>query len=196
MLLSTIDTLLGFYAAFVVIALGASLCGFFPLNVALIHWFERKRARALSSMQLGIALGGLVRAARRLVAADLRLARHRLRLRRAGHRRSACRSPRVIRSRPEDYGLTVDGLPHEPPPWTSRRPSAEPRGPATRDFTAREALRTPAFWLISLGHGFALFVVHAVNVHAITHMKEGLGYSHRAAASLVITLMTVCQWSA
>ncbi len=61
-----------------------------------------------------------------------------------------------------------------------------------RDFTAREALRTSAFWLISLGHAFALLVVHAVNVHAITHMKEGLGYSVERAA-FVITLMVVGQ---
>jgi MFS family permease len=59
MLLSQIETLLGFYGAFIVVALGASLGGFFPLNVALIHWFERKRARALSSVQLGFALGGI-----------------------------------------------------------------------------------------------------------------------------------------
>jgi hypothetical protein len=61
-----------------------------------------------------------------------------------------------------------------------------------RDFTAREAIRTPAFWLLSFGHGSALFVVSAVNVHAITHMKEGLGYSIEAAA-LFIMLQTVCQ---
>ena len=58
-LLSGIDSLLAFYGAFIITALGASLCGFFPLNVALIHWFERNRARALSSMQTGVALGGL-----------------------------------------------------------------------------------------------------------------------------------------
>jgi MFS family permease len=37
-----------------------------------------------------------------------------------------------------------------------------------------------------------LLVVSAVNVHAISHMKEGLGYS-LAQASLVIMLMTVSQ---
>jgi MFS family permease len=60
------------------------------------------------------------------------------------------------------------------------------------EFTAKQALRTQAFWFISLGHGFALLVVYAVNVHAITHMKEGLGYSI-GQASLVITLMTASQ---
>ena len=59
MLLSRIDSLLGFYGAFVVMAIGSSLCGFFPINVALIHWFDRYRARALSSLSLGLAVGGM-----------------------------------------------------------------------------------------------------------------------------------------
>jgi sugar phosphate permease len=188
MLLGGVDSLFAFYAAFVLIALGGSLFGFFPLNVAIIHWFERKRTRALSAMSIGLALGGLVVP---LVAWSLVA---------FGWRETAFGSgvlvillglplAFVIRNRPEDMGLTVDGLPPELPPETGG-PQVET--PTTRDFTAREALRTPAFWLLSLGHGFALFAVHAVTVHAITHLKEGLGYSV-AAASLVITLVTLCQ---
>jgi MFS family permease len=94
---------------------------------------------------------------------------------------------RVVRSRPEDHGETVDGLPPAP------KEAAAREAPAQRAFTAREALRTGAFWLISLGHGFSLLVVFAFNVHAITHMKESLGYS-LAQASLVITLVTVGQF--
>src|SRR5260221_105322 len=45
---------------------------------------------------------------------------------------------------------------------------------------------------VALVHCFALFVVMGVNTHAITHMKEGLGYSIEVA-SLVITLQTVAQ---
>src|SRR6476620_840290 len=59
MLLSQTDTLPTFYAAFLVIALGASFCGMFPINTALIHWFERWRARALSSRSIGLAFGGV-----------------------------------------------------------------------------------------------------------------------------------------
>src|SRR6266480_762880 len=148
MLFSQVETLLEFYGAFIVMAIGSSFCGFFPVNVALIHWFERWRARALSSLPLAW----------------------------------------IIRRRPEDHGETIDGLPSK----TEMGKVAEEKAEQTRDFTAREALRTPAFWLISLGHGFALLVVHAVNVHAITHMKEGLGYSV-AQAAFVMTLMTVGQ---
>jgi sugar phosphate permease len=94
----------------------------------------------------------------------------------------------MIRNKPHEHGEVVDGIPEEPPAKDQPLEKAD----ATRDFTAREALRTQAFWLISLGHGFALFVVHAVSVHAITHLKEGLGYSV-ATASLVISLVTACQ---
>jgi sugar phosphate permease len=186
MLLSQIGTLLGFYGAFVVVALGASFCGFFPLNVALIHWFEKKRARALSMQGLGLALGGIFVP---VVAWSMTT---------FGWRATAFASGLIVivvgwplamiyRRRPEDYGETVDGLPAAGTPAGGAAPE-----PDTRDFTAREAIRTPAFWLLSLGHGFALFVVSAVNVHAITHMKEGLGYSVEQA-SLVITLMTLAQ---
>jgi MFS family permease len=63
------------------------------------------------------------------------------------------------------------------------------------DFTAREAVRTRAFWLISLGHGAALLVVSAVMVHLIVHVTERLGYTLRQGAS-VLALMTVVQLTA
>jgi len=94
----------------------------------------------------------------------------------------------VIRNSPHEHGEVPDGVADAPP---TAGATADPSA-TTRDFTAREALRTSAFWLISLGHGFALFVVHAVAVHAITHLKEGLGYSV-AQASLVISLVTISQ---
>jgi sugar phosphate permease len=187
MILSYTDTLPSFYGAFLVIALGASFCGFFPINVALINWFERWRARALSSMSIGLALGGT---AVPLIAWSLQT---------FGWRATSFTSGVVaiivgfplalmIRRRPEDHGLTVDGLPPKTPETTQELRALD----QNRDFTAREALRTPAFWLLSLGHGFALFVVHAVSVHAITHMNQDLGYSVSQAA-LVYTLLTASQ---
>lgn len=188
MLLSLADSLLVFYCAFLVMALGTSLSGFFPLNTALIQWFEKKRARALSAMTLGVALGGMAVPA---VAWSLTV---------FGWRPTAFGSgviaimlgwplARMIRGRPENHGETVDGEPAYPSPTGAARPGA---AQPAQDFTAREALRTPAFWLIALGHSFALIVVMGVGVHAISHMKEGLGYSI-AAASLVITLLTLSQ---
>jgi len=186
MLLSQIDSLAGFYGAFIVIAVGSSMCGFFPINVALIHWFEKQRARALSSLSLGLALGGIFVP---VVAWSMQS---------FGWRATAFSSgviimlvgwplTHVFRHRtPRAVGETLDGL-----PATAHAPEA-PAAVTQREFSAREALRTRSFWLLSLGHGFALLVVMAVNVHAITQIKESLGYS-LAQASLVMTLVTLSQ---
>ena len=187
MLLSRIDSLVQFYAAFVVLALGASMCSNFVASVAIIQWFEKKRARALSMCQFGQALGGIFVV---LVAWSIQS---------FGWRPTAFGSgvliiltgwplASMIRSRPEDHGETVDGLPPAP------KIEGAPAVPVQRMFTSREAVRTSAFWLISLGHAFALLVVSAVNVHAITHVKEGLGYS-LAQASLAFSLVTVGQFA-
>ncbi len=185
MLLSQIETLAGLYGAFLVIALGTSLCGFFPINVAIIYWFEKFRARALSVLSLGLAFGGVFVP---LVAGAMQTYGWRATAFGSGLLAIVVGWPlaRTFRRRPEDVGETVDGLPK------AAVETSLPKDPGQREFTAREALRTGAFWLLSLGHGFALIVVYAVSVHAIMHMKEGLGYS-LAQASLFITLMTVAQ---
>jgi MFS family permease len=116
----------------------------------------------------------------------------------------------MVRSRPEDVGQRIDGLPPDtdtagagliptPIPVDGAAPAPH-AAPAQVEYTAREALRTASFWLLSLGHACSLFVVSAINVHAIVHIKEGLGYS-LALASLYITIATagqfvgvVCGW--
>src|ERR1051325_4740955 len=114
MLLSQTDSLLAFYGAFVVIALGAGCCGLFPINVALMHWFERWRARALSSMSIGLALGGI---SVPLVAWSLQNYGWRATAFASGVIAIAAGLPlgMVMRRRPEDYGTTMDGLPPRGP---------------------------------------------------------------------------------
>ena len=184
LMLSQIDTIGGFYASAVMMAVGVSLGGYFPLTVALIQWFERYRARALSIMSMGLALGGVM-----VPVVAWCMATY-------GWRATAFGSgiiimtlglplARMIRWRPQDHGLNVDGLP--PIPDTVNG-DATVGFPIRAEFSARQALRTRAFWLLALGHGFALLVVTAVNVHAITHMKEGLGYSVTQAAFFIMVM--------
>ncbi len=186
--LSQIDSIGGFYAAVVLVSVGASLSGYFPFSVALVHWFERRRARALSIISLGLAAGGI---AVPLVGWAIQT---------WGWRTTALASAvitlviglplaRVVRRNPAEIGETMDGLPPAPAPEPTIGGTVRF---ASRSFTAGEALRTRAFWLLGVGHALALLVVTSVNVHAISHMKEGLGYS-LAQASVVITLMTLAQ---
>src|SRR5437868_8313873 len=140
MLVSQTDTLFEFYAAFLVIALGASFCGMFPINTALIHWFERWRARALSSMSIGLALGGI---SVPIVAWSLQTYGWRATAFSSGVIAIVAGLPLalVIRRRPEDHGYTIDGAPPSVHTATGEAPPPDPH----RDFTAGEAVRTPAF---------------------------------------------------
>ena len=186
-LMSQVNSVATFYTSAVSMALGASLGGYFPLSVAIVHWFEKHRGRALSIMSSGLALGGLVVPA---MAWSMQQWGWRATAAASGAVALVVGLPlaRMIRRRPEDHGEFVDGIrpQDETPEAAVLQASGHP------EFTLREALRTQAFWLLAIGHGLALLVVTAVNVHAITHMKEGLGYSF-ATAGWVIMLMTFGQ---
>jgi sugar phosphate permease len=186
--LSFADSIGHFYGAVLLIAVATSFCGYFPLSIAVVHWFRRRRARALSLTSLGLAIGGLAVPAVGWVMQTY------------GWRSMALLSAvlwltlgsllaSVIRGKPADVGETVDGEPAAAPAPADAPAAGEL---PDRAFTAAQALRTRAFWLLGLGHAFALLVVTAVNVHAISHIKEGLGYT-LAQASFVITLMTLAQ---
>ena len=188
--LSQIDTLAGLYGAVVVIAIGSSMCGYFPLNCAIIQWFEKKRARAISMVGLGLALGGIFVP---LVAWGMEQFGWRTTALACGVLAILVGYPlsMIFRRRPEDHGDVVDG--HDP----AASANAQAHELTANDdpgyeFSAREALRTSSFWLVSAGHGLALLVVSAVNTHAINHMRISLSYTV-AQASFFITLMTLAQ---
>ena len=195
MALSQIDSITGFYVAIILVAIGSNLGGYFPINVTVIQWFSRLRARALSTIALGLALGGFT-----LPILTWCMQTY-------GWRQTAFGSGiiaiiiglplcGVMRRRPEEHGLRVDG---DPPPVVAA-PMVDATGtltaavsePLEREFTAREALHTKAFWLIACGHGAALLIVSSVNVHAVTHISHGLGY-RLSQAAFVIMLMTASQ---
>ncbi|GAA5236458.1 MFS transporter [Verticiella sediminum] len=189
MLLSTIQSLGTFYGAIIVIAIGSSLSGFFPVTVGVINWFERKRARALSTVGFGLALGGTCVP---LVAWSIQTWGWRPTAFASGVLIIAAGLPlaSLFKRRPEDVGQTLDGLP--PPVPDAGKPTADGEAAARQGLTARQALRTSAFWLLAGGHGSALLIVTAVNVHAISHIHHGLGYT-LAQAALAITFMTIAQ---
>jgi sugar phosphate permease len=183
---STIDSLFELYVAVFVMALGSSLGGFLPITTSVVNWFRRRRSTALAVSGAGFAVGGL------LVPVTV------LSIETLGWRETAFGSGvivltlgnllvSIIRSRPEDYGLTVDGLPEVP---------AATRAAPESKFTAAQAMRTRAFWCIALGQSFSLLVTAAVLVHVLAHLNEDVGMS-LGTASLIVTVMTgtqlVCQ---
>jgi len=184
MLLSIIDSLLTFYLAFVVIAIGSSLGGFLTLFVTIANWFEKRRAMALGLAATGVSIGGMMVP---VVAYSLNT---------YGWRSTAFVSGWIIlgvglplvplmRSTPERYGLLRDGAPM----LVAVEGEDASSDSDEVNFTAKEAMRTSAFWLISFGHGAALLVVGALMVHLIPHLVDTMDMSLEGAA-VVVTVMT------
>ena len=180
---SQVQSLWSFYASFALIALGSSLGGFATVMVAIVNWFRQHRSKAVAFSQIGYALGGM--------AVPLVV----LALEAFGWRATALYSgilvmllglpmAQAVRHRPQTYGEVPDGA------SLGTTPDAQAEQPL--DLTAKQAMATSAFWLISFGHAAALLTVSAVMVHLVPHLTEGLGFSLSQAA-LVITLITGCQ---
>ncbi|MGE3856164.1 MAG: MFS transporter [Dehalococcoidia bacterium] len=182
-----------FYVFYGIMALGAGLAGFMPITVIVVNWFDRQRARALGLAQIGFALSGLI-APLVLIAIPL-----------FGWRNMAMLSAFIIlavgfpisglmKARPADMGLRMDGLSEAEEALLREEDSRRNRvsTSTTVDFSAREALRTRAFWMISLGHGSALLIVGSVMAHLYLHLTLSLGYSD-AWASAFVGIMTGSQ---
>lgn len=173
---SQIQTLFHFFAALGVAAVGASLSGFLSITAATVRWFERNRAKALSFSGMGFAIGGIV------TPGVVWL------LRTFGWRWTAAMSGVVIvlvsyplsgffGDGPEDHDEFVDGI---DPETVQAAPRAE--GVSDIHFTAREAVRTRAFWMISLGHATALLVVGSVIAHLSLYLTSEQGFGLQEAS--------------
>jgi sugar phosphate permease len=189
-MLSQINTLTEFYIAFIVIALGMGVGSMMGVAVAVVNWFNRKRAFATALMAIGFAFGGFLQPGVAWALENL------------GWRETSVISGLIVlgvglplamlmRHRPEQYGYGVDGDP--PRQGLGAGGTAEEFDPDEINFTWQEAMRTRAFWLISIGHALSLLVIGAVMVHFVSYVNDSLGFSLGEAANLllVITVFTV-----
>ena len=175
---SRIDTPTDFVLSFFLVAIGAGLAGLLTVVTDTVHWFERKRSRALSATLVGVALGGL--------AAPLVV----LSIRHVGWRETALASGVVLCAAtllltpvfgqtPAERGEPLDGA-----------DARDRQGNATAvdvswHHTTQEALRTRAFWLLAFGHMSALLVVGVVAAHLTLYLTEYQGYSLQSASFVV-----------
>ncbi|GBD10781.1 Oxalate:formate antiporter [bacterium HR23] len=86
----------------------------------------------------------------------------------------------LLVGRPEEVGLTPDGATRSPAVGKASSPPADPI------WTSRQAMRTPALWLLAVAGGLLFFVHAGVNIHQGAYLRDrGLAASTAAFAIAV-----------
>jgi sugar phosphate permease len=164
-----------------VMAVASVALGELSGDATVTRWFVRRRARALAVATMGLSAAGIV------IPLPLAwLITH------VGWRRAwmvlgvavlglGLLAAAVMRRRPEDLGLVPDGD-------TGGVSVAAARAREV-SLTARQAARTPAFWLLVTGTNLAGLALFGVNLHRFSYVRDkGLAVGPAAA---VVTYLYV-----
>ncbi len=190
-LFSQVQNLWMFYLAFFIMSLGNGQSGWLPMMTLMNNWFSRRRSTAMAMTMTGMGLGALILVPAIAWAVDPDEDRLGWRLT-AGILgavvvASAFIIPKLIRNKPQDYGLLPDG--DQPSAGTDlSAPTGIARArrqPTQPEFTTRQALKTSSFWFITFGHGFGSMVILGIFSHLGLLMVEDLGFSIQQTAWIV-----------
>ena len=184
--LTLVETLPVYYLVVIIISVGISLGGFQTLMISIVNWFQRHRTKAIALAQLGSSLGGL---SVPMLAYGLEHFGWRTIAVTTGFVAIFLGIPLVqnIRHRPEEKGEVVDGkitVKH----FNNR---VETNNNIV-SLSWQNALKTRAFWFISVGHAIALLSVSTVLVHLIPHLTKKLGMG-LTEAGMVFSTVSISQ---
>ena len=182
-LFSQIDSILGYYVTFFLMAAGSSIAGHLTVATAIINWFNRKRGIAVGLSSTGFGLAGILVP---LIAWSLTT---------QGWRDTAFYSgigiiivgipvSLILRRDPEPYGYLPDG------DNRSEVGTIDNQDQDLTGFTVREAIKTSSFWYLGIGHALSLLTVGAVSLHLVPHVVDSVGLSV-TIASTAVAVMTV-----
>lgn len=185
--LSRVNTVLPFYVVVIVISLGFSFTSGTAVGAPLIgKWFVKKRGKVLGFYTSALALGGLL----------VPVLSHLITV--YGWRRTlliigpftwlvGLPLSFVLKHKPEEHGLLPDGETSEHVENTLDSPEAA--GVTEVDFSVRDAMLTPAFWLLTLCYFAFQMTMAALFVHLIPYLIT-VGIEARLAA-LAVTFVTL-----
>ena len=184
-LFSFVSSIWTFFIALSIMSFGSALSGFLAVNTLAVQWFDRWRSTSVALLQTGMSIGGLLTPAIAYALTTF------------GWRPTAILSGclilffglgfmSIIRNNPVDMGLIPDGKKYQSNNNKHKKQS-------TYNFTAKEAMATPAFWLLSFGHALALMLIFALMAHLVPFLKAERGLSIQFAANIsaLLTAITI-----
>ncbi len=183
---SQIDSVWQYILAYIVISVGGGLGGWLAIITMVNNWFIRRRSMALATAMTGVHFGGFLVY---VLAIGLEYHGFRTTMLGIGIFLLATTVPMslIIRSRPEDIGLKPDGdaVPADESaagsvPYRAAAASDDPEP----DFTARQALRTPVFWILAVVHMTSTISIVTLAAHLVPKLND-MGFSLTQAALVV-----------
>ena len=175
-----------FYAAFLVVTLGSGLGGWLAMISLVNNWFVRKRSLAIAAAMSGIHFGGFM-----LWPLAYGVDNHGFRWTTLGIGvfLLIIIGPvwRAIRNRPEDMGLRPDG---DRSDLAGGADGADSAASADPEFTARQALRTRAFWALAVVHLSSSVSIVTLSIHLAPKLTD-MGLSLTAAAFIPLIYTAV-----
>jgi len=178
------------------ITVGDSFMGYIVINLAIAHWFSRKRGRALALTSMGI---GFAKVGMPVLAASLIVW--------LGWRQTwlvfglitfvlvVGPALLIVRRSPEDMGLKPDGAlsaasTHDSSRSTKNPSISQPTSQDDVEWTRNEALRTQAFWLLVVTFGISSVGVTGLNLHVFPYVND-LGHPPVVAATVMSVIASM-----
>ncbi len=190
LLFSRTGNIFTFYLSYGLIMLGTAAGTWLPYMAVVNRWFVRKRAMAMAIAAEGSPLGGLVLVPILAWAVTPGSYGWSVTAQWIGVVFLCLAWPMslMIRERPEDYGLLPDGDPPDQAAQEPVRPAGRAASTDQLQFTARQAVRTHAFWLITFGHACSTILFATLTVHLVLMLTDQ-GLSLQSAAYVFSVIM-------
>ena len=167
----------------VLMAFGFTFAGVIPIQTTITHWFDQQRATAIGLVMSAAGVGGFI--AQPLFTWIIQnLGGWQTGwLSATGFALAAVGLAALVVNKPEDRGQYPDGILHTEESREAQRAASKTY--KTRDFwSLREALRTPALWLLIILFLGGVMPLYLLVVHGILHLTD-LNYDGMQAASVL-----------
>jgi len=188
LLLSSTTSLIMFYGAFALLAIGVSACTVTVLLTAIANWFRRKMGVASGIAISGFGFSGLlIPVIVGLIAAhDWRTALNILAL---GLIVIILPLSLLFRHRPEQYGYFPDGQKQDSVAYHNE---SGPRQVVEVEVRPKQALKSGTFWRLALSRMYHMLAVMAIITHVMPYLSSiGISRSQSSLVATVIPLMSI-----
>lgn len=185
MLLSRINSLAMFYASFTLIALGMSCATTTVLMTAVVNWFRKNVGLATGIVSTGFGCGGLLLPVI-VKLIDIYEWRNAVVILALGTLFTVLPLSFVFRHKPEQYGYLPDG---QKEGGLTFDDGAEMSVAAGEGLKVKQALKSSAFWFITLAFTYFSLVVGAVITHVMPYLSS-IGIT-RSMAGLVAAAVPI-----